>query len=357
MNGIDLGADLCKFLTIIATNANPSRFFPFPDHFRVDPVPQNKTYSRDNPKNDSLISNENFKPYTQNDYNNLLQYLKRLEFAIENKEYDNHMLALIDYMFNQNLFISRMYYVQYEMYFLTKIDVKQRIIDYKEKQRWYMFHGTSISNLHAIIRTGGIINTSNTELMTTGAAHGSGIYCSDQLSVASQYGKYVFILELFEDPKKYHKVSNIFVLTMPQVSVRYLYVINQEYKEEPSLESFKIEVEKNLSQKSIIKRIEKEITQLKQIIDIESFDQLTCEIKATLANKSKVSILLENYPIKAPIITIDKDAYFGLDIGFVLTKYKGEELMIYEPIINDWNPSKRIVDSIQNIQHFLLTRN
>jgi len=51
---------------------------------------------------------------------------------------------------------------------------------------FYAFHGSSLENWHAIMRTG-LKNLSNTKLMTTGAVYGAGIYLSPHASTSKDY--------------------------------------------------------------------------------------------------------------------------------------------------------------------------
>ena len=50
------------------------------------------------------------------------------------------------------------------------------------------FHGSGVENWHSILRRG-LINASNTELMTSGAAYGSGVYLAEQAQTSVGYAK------------------------------------------------------------------------------------------------------------------------------------------------------------------------
>jgi ubiquitin-protein ligase len=70
--------------------------------------------------------------------------------------------------------------------------------------------------------------TSNTDLMTTGAAHGNGLYFSDNINLSYGYCKmnkqgFIGVYQLYDDVAKYKKSSNIFVVNDSTiVLLRYL---------------------------------------------------------------------------------------------------------------------------------------
>jgi poly [ADP-ribose] polymerase 6/8 len=66
---------------------------------------------------------------------------------------------------------------EYQYMFLSSPPEKEHIFQKlkKEKGSFWAFHGSNFANWHSILRIG-LKNYSNTELMTTGAAYGAGIY-------------------------------------------------------------------------------------------------------------------------------------------------------------------------------------
>eukprot|EP01090_Pellita_catalonica_P019128 TRINITY_DN6389_c0_g2_i1.p1 TRINITY_DN6389_c0_g2~~TRINITY_DN6389_c0_g2_i1.p1 ORF type:complete len:465 (+),score=50.64 TRINITY_DN6389_c0_g2_i1:162-1397(+) len=58
----------------------------------------------------------------------------------------------------------------------------------KQYGSFFAFHGSSVENWHAILRTG-LRNLSGTSLMTTGAVYGAGIYLSPDCGVSVGYAK------------------------------------------------------------------------------------------------------------------------------------------------------------------------
>jgi len=58
----------------------------------------------------------------------------------------------------------------------------------KKYGSYFAFHGSSIENWHSILRKG-LVNASNTKLMTTGAAYGAGVYMAAESSVSVGYAR------------------------------------------------------------------------------------------------------------------------------------------------------------------------
>lgn len=84
----------------------------------------------------------------------------------------------------------------------------------------YLFHGSTLANWYSILRNG-IKVFSGTGLMAHGAAHGKGIYLSDNLNVSLSYGadKYcesklyvIGVVQVLGNKKDYQKTLGIYVL-------------------------------------------------------------------------------------------------------------------------------------------------
>merc|ERR1712166_8993 len=113
----------------------------------------------------------------------------------------------------------------------------------KGKGSIFAFHGSAIGNWHCILRSG-LKNMSNTAYMTSGAAHGAGIYmaCDSATSLAycrrtngccwskSMFGSNFNVMALCEvinhknlpKPNPYHVIKN-----ESWVCTRYLFVIGK----------------------------------------------------------------------------------------------------------------------------------
>lgn len=98
----------------------------------------------------------------------------------------------------------------------------------------YLFHGSTLANWYSILRNG-IKVFSGTGLMAHGAAHGTGIYLSDNLNVSFNYGsdKYcasnlyvIGVVQILGNKKDYLKSSGIYVLPNEDaLLLRYIVVL------------------------------------------------------------------------------------------------------------------------------------
>ena len=98
----------------------------------------------------------------------------------------------------------------------------------------YLFHGSRWCNWYSILRNG-LKNCSKTKLMTAGAAHGNGIYLSNDINLSFGYGSSgkESVIGVFEviDKQKYLKSGTIFVVDDEKVLIqRYLLIIPASYK-------------------------------------------------------------------------------------------------------------------------------
>jgi len=115
---------------------------------------------------------------------------------------------------------------------------------FKDKKTVYLYHGSRYENWYSIMRNGVKIGSKN-KYFLNGAAHGHGIYLSNDINLSlgysrtspfatTQKGKYSdnqMILAIFEviDNPKWHKVGNIFVVDDENALVlRYLLVFNSD---------------------------------------------------------------------------------------------------------------------------------
>ncbi|KAL6078224.1 Poly [ADP-ribose] polymerase 6 [Balamuthia mandrillaris] len=66
---------------------------------------------------------------------------------------------------------------------------RAKFVNYRRQYgSFFAFHGSSLENWHAIMRTG-LKNLSNTKLMTTGAVYGAGIYLSPHANTSKDYSR------------------------------------------------------------------------------------------------------------------------------------------------------------------------
>jgi ubiquitin-protein ligase len=119
----------------------------------------------------------------------------------------------------------------YSIYKFTHgMDIEEKM---KEKtSNVLLFHGSPSENWYSIIRNG-LKVTSNSTLMTNGAAHGTGLYFSNDVNLSYSYCKhvgvskdnkaYMGVYQLYDDLTKYKKTNNIYVVNDSQiVLLRYL---------------------------------------------------------------------------------------------------------------------------------------
>jgi len=107
----------------------------------------------------------------------------------------------------------------YKIYYPTDKEesFKKKCDKIKNKEtNSYIFHGSRWQNWYSILRNG-LKNCSRTKLMTSGAAHGNGIYLSDNSNLSIGYGtsagkSVIGVFETVGDKKMYHKGGNIFVI-------------------------------------------------------------------------------------------------------------------------------------------------
>jgi len=93
----------------------------------------------------------------------------------------------------------------------------------------FLYHGSSIENWYSIMRNGLKI-TSGTQLMTTGAAYGHGIYLSSDINISIGYARGDYptfgVYEVINDRARYHQAGVIFVAKDEKMMIlRYLFVL------------------------------------------------------------------------------------------------------------------------------------
>ncbi len=100
-------------------------------------------------------------------------------------------------------------------------------IENKFQQKYFLFHGSKIYSWYPIIKNG-LRVMSKTNFQANGAAHGNGIYFSDNFNFSLNYSNerkmnlansdvIVGVFEILNDPSIYKKSSNIFVIDDPSI--------------------------------------------------------------------------------------------------------------------------------------------
>lgn len=200
-------------------------------------------------------------------------------------------------------------------------------IENKFQQNYYLFHGSSIYSWYPIIKNG-LKVMSGTTLQANGSAYGNGIYFSDSFQFSLGYSQnrttysdtcVVGVFEILEDPVKYKKASNIFVIADDKVLLLRSLVItkrgnkissditNYFIKELPlqkKINKLSVGVLKNKRLDSEYKKLTNDLS-IKDKTNIKIIDQTKWEIDFVGINNNKfikVELVFSNYPISPPII-------------------------------------------------------
>ena len=301
--------ELVNFLIFLAKNASRSRFYPFPDFFRIT----SKQVTIEEGKKGEL--------YTQEEYNNMKLILDTITDI--RSVTTNVQKELVKYIIHTPIKMSYhgMTFCDHIKEYEFKYNpLKERILDSKYKKRWYLYHGSVLGNWHSIVKNG-IRNMSDTKLMSYGKAHGTGVYLSNDLSISYKYGlEYtkdnkavsttacVAVVEILEDPEKYLKTTGIYVIPNDKVLIlRYLYMINKNIASD---HKNKLEFYKKLKKNSInstvdkvAKRIESDLSEIephatKLEVNHPSYIFITND-RAII-----IELILDGYPFSPPLIRL-----------------------------------------------------
>eukprot|EP01117_Protostelium_nocturnum_P018592 TRINITY_DN7808_c0_g1_i1.p1 TRINITY_DN7808_c0_g1~~TRINITY_DN7808_c0_g1_i1.p1 ORF type:complete len:648 (-),score=178.91 TRINITY_DN7808_c0_g1_i1:9-1670(-) len=210
---VDLMISMC-YTASTSQRANQI-FMPFPPDFLVG----NQEASGYNSVIDFLNLEEEerdkLRKETKRDYHRLHKVLDSIPSVSEMEEHSNSEEELISFLSDVDptgsVFSLLRWLLCSNRSVLCKLNAKKRLTKMRTEHQYWMvndvspqkikafnqkkeekggsffaFHGSSIENWHSILRTG-LVNASNTSLMTTGAAFGSGIYCASECSTSFGY--------------------------------------------------------------------------------------------------------------------------------------------------------------------------
>jgi ubiquitin-protein ligase len=204
-----------------------------------------------------------------------------------------------------------------------------------------LYHGSKFDNWYSIMRNG-IKVCSNTELMTAGAAHGKGIYTSDNFSTSLGYCGYNYnskiimgVFEVVGTKSDYKPGGSIFVIPSDDILIlRYILcfphnlssIISQKLNDKFSI---KIHQENSLINNRIktkgMKRLTKDLSDLQNnscefmvsydpdniqkwsimVTDFDKDSQLVIDMKNFDIPFVEIEILFEdNYPYSPPFVRI-----------------------------------------------------
>lgn len=240
----------------------------------------------------------------------------------------------------------------------------------------YLFHGSKWHNWFSILRNG-LKNCSQTKLMTAGAAHGNGIYLSNDINLSYSYGvggskdnsckSVIGVFEVINIPK-YNKSGTIYVVDDEKVLIqRYLLILssgsNTDLVEINEIFNKKIYVEKakvNISynKKSITKivreyktllKIPQKQSQFRVVVDpnfpfewnifLNQFDEkylIGQDMKKYNVKEIELEIKFPpNYPFSPPFIRVVRPRFMHLTAHITLMGSFCHELLTEK----GWSPS------------------
>lgn len=249
-------------------------------------------------------------------------------------------------------------------------EIKSKL-DNKTKY-YYLYHGSPFHCWYSIIKNG-LKVMSGTEFMTTGAAHGNGIYLSDQLTTSYSYARamapfpysMIGLFQVLENPETYKKTPGIFVVPNEKILIlRTLIKINKVVKSYASftqIDNYFIRqrtVDKGISDKNLIalknKRLSAELKLLEKksdkykVTNYSDEQEIPWEIELYVKdNIYKIEVFFHNYPLSPPLLKMKN---FKLEVrGIIDSKFK-INLPILE--VGTWSISNKLVEVMEIIWTF-----
>jgi hypothetical protein len=209
---------------------------------------------------------------------------------------------------------------------LVKINYSAEI-ENKFNTGYYLYHGSPFHCWHSIIKNG-LKVMSNTQFMTAGAVHGSGIYLSDSFQFSLGYSAHgnignmytLGVFEILTHPSAYMRTSNIFVVPNEKVILlRYLIVISPYFTQAKSLDTYFINTRKYQNMYQGIQSQTKTHTEYNTVRLKKEYELLltnriilnitivnNCLWNISILNEKhgeiKLDIIFNDYPINAPTI-------------------------------------------------------
>lgn len=227
-----------------------------------------------------------------------------------------------------------------------------------------LFHGSSIYSWYMILKNG-LVNLSNTKLMTNGAAYGQGIYLSNSLNFASEYSrsidKYSRVIGVFllnDDLEKYKKANNIYVVADCSKLILKSLIVSKN----ASFGAEATEIQKVLmyskTESSIIKKSMSKLKNKRLTKEHEKLKTKEYVNSVNIINDTKWEIILkirDNKKLKIKIIFNDYPAISPSIISNNITNIKSRivngnnviDLDILDP--NKWKITTKLTDIMENI--------
>lgn len=302
-----------EFLIDLALKATWDRLLPFPDNFRRTTRPN--------------------EPHTKEEYETFIQALKN-----ENKEAMIYVTNVDRGIVQHNEKSIHPLVTEFEFQY-DAIDNYRKNLKYSN--RWYLFHGSPIGNWHSILRNG-IKNMSGTRFMSSGQAHGSGVYASDNLQTAYSYGGHgkthcVAVIELLVDPASYKKTEGIYVIPDDKLLFpRYLFKMSGLPKSDGKeiLAYYKKLREGLIKPKTKVNRLERD----RQALDAYFIEKLTDYCWSLIIDDVLFRCYVFNYPFTVPV----------LQLVYKTDNSNFDDLGCYKYPFLDWSPQNDILDIIKH---------
>jgi ubiquitin-protein ligase len=246
----------------------------------------------------------------------------------------------------------------------------------------YLFHGSRMENWYSIIKNG-IKNCSGSKLQVNGAAYGSGVYLSDNISTSMHYSNGIIgVFELAGNKETYKKTTGIYVVSNDKkLILRYFICYNNTNRNQISAEINKyfgktIFEEKSKMQTRSIKLANKRLNkEYSQILNMKSNDKLSLisqddqytwkvllvdfdkdsKIVKELKKNNKEGVELEiripkKYPFEPPFVRVVKPI-FTYRTGHITM---GGSLCVDILTALGWSPCYTIQDLILQIKTLIV---
>jgi hypothetical protein len=242
-----------------------------------------------------------------------------------------------------------------------------------EAKYYYLYHGSRFYCWYSIIKNG-LKVMSGTELMSSGASYGNGIYFSDKLTTSYQYtlssGIFSYymigLFQIIENPNKYKKTENIFVIPDEKILIlRTLIKINKINLSDyafTQMDNYFIKykpVDKIISDENLITLTNKRLSAELKLIEKNSEKYKVTHYsnekekpwKMDLYVKDQIynmELYFHNYPLFAPLLKMENFPFQTkgiIDCNFKIN------LPILE--VGKWNISNKLVEVLDIIWIFL----
>ncbi len=250
-------------------------------------------------------------------------------------------------------------------------NIKSKLDD--KLKYYYLYHGSPFHCWYSIIKNG-LKVMSQTAFMTSGAAHGNGIYLSDQLQMSYGYAKQttpfnysmIGLFQIIENPEIHKKTSGIFVIPdEKKLILRTLIKFNKPSISQiiyNQLNDYFIKqrcIDKNISDKNLVTLKNKRLSAELKLIEknpekfkvVSYSDELEMPWTIELYVNGliyKLELQFHNYPLSPPLC---KMRDFKQTPKGIIDKENKINIQILE--LGKWSISNKIIEVLDIIQNFL----